>query len=217
LGGSKTDKLKNTLIKNCVISNVENNDCITIHKDKNHDDVGSVHHIESNILSGCAEQGIDITSGSDITLLNNTTYGNGDSGILIGHRASNILIKNHLSVDDGRYAGILVHKSNAVSLIDNCILNSNKHQLVFKDAKNILFRGNVVYQGKSKRGSVIDIAKNTKGVRFIDNRIVSESISGSLLLRYLNKNDPVKSVATFISNIWRATNDGKSSRFYTVD
>lgn len=217
LGGSKNDKLKNTLIKNCIISNVTNNDCITIHKDKNYDDVGSVHHIESNILSGCAEQGIDITSGSDITLLRNTTYGNGDSGILIGHWASNILIKNHLSVDDGRYAGILVHKSNAVSLIDNCILNSDKHQLVFKDAKNIFFKGNIVYQGKSSRGSVIDIAKNTKGIRFIDNRIVSESISGSLLLRYLNNNDPVKSMATFTSNIWSATHGGKSRRFYTVD
>jgi len=215
--GSKNNRLKNTIIKSCNISHVKNNDCISLHKDMKNDDVGSNHLIENNVLSSCSEQGIDITSGSNVTLLKNTTYGNGDSGILIGHGATNVLVKNHLSVDDGRYAGILVHKSTGVTIKDSCILNSIKHQLVFKDAKSVTAEGNVVYQGGNNKGSVIDVARKTQGIKFDNNIIISESSSDSLLFRYLGNNNPVNTRTDFTNNKWSSTNSKRNRKFYTPE
>ena len=49
--GSKMNPLSQTLVKNCVIDGVGNNDCITLHKDGKHNDAGSGHVIMDNILS----------------------------------------------------------------------------------------------------------------------------------------------------------------------
>ena len=156
--GSAENKLRNSVIRGCTVSRVHSNDCITLHKNSDLDDIGSGHLLENNVASQCGEQGIDVTSGSDITLLGNTTYGNGDSGIVLGHGVTNIVVENHLSVDDGRYAGILVNDAQDVSIANSCILDSIKHQVVFRDAQDVNFEGNIVYQGQDRHGSLIDIA-----------------------------------------------------------
>jgi parallel beta-helix repeat protein len=203
-GGSKNAPLRNSAIRGCRISGVTHNDCITLHKDSAGNDIGSGFRIEKNLLSDCGEQGIDVTSGRDITLSDNTTYGNGDSGILLDHGVENVQVNNHLSVDDGRYAGLIVNRSKDISLINNCILSSAKHQLVFYDTQNVRVKGNAIYQGKSNRGSVIDIAGQSVGLLFSDNISISESSSNSLLLRYLRHNNPTVSKVIYDSNIWSA-------------
>jgi parallel beta-helix repeat protein len=201
-GGTAEDKLRNSVIRGCTISRVRNNDCITLHKNSSLDDIGSGHLLENNVLSQCAEQGIDVTSGSDITLLSNTTYGNGDSGIVLGHGVTNIVVANHLSVDDGRYAGILVNDAQNVSIANSCILDSMKHQVIFNDAQDVNFEGNIVYQGQDRHGSLIDIAHNSSSIDFTNNHILSESVYDTLLLRYLQDNNPVATDVYFYSNAW---------------
>jgi parallel beta-helix repeat protein len=154
------------------------------------------------VASQCGEQGIDVTSGSDITLLSNTTYGNGDSGIVLGHGVTNIVVANHLSVDDGRYAGILVNDAQDVSIANSCILDSMKHQVIFNDAQDVNFEGNIVYQGQDRHGSLIDIAHNSSSIDFTNNHILSESVYDTLLLRYLQDNNPVATDVYFYSNAW---------------
>ena len=200
--GSAENKLRNSVIRGCKVSRVHNNDCISLHKDSGLDDIGSDHLLENNVASQCAEQGIDVTSGSDITLLSNTTYGNGDSGIVLGHGVTNIVVANHLSVDDGRYAGILVNDAQDVSIANSCILNSIKHQVVFSGAQDVNFEGNIVYQGQDRHGSLIDIAHNSSSIDFTNNHILSESVYDTLLLRYLHDNNPVATDVYFYSNAW---------------
>ena len=200
--GSAENKLRNSVIRGCKVSRVHNNDCISLHKDSGLDDIGSDHLLENNVASQCAEQGIDVTSGSDITLLGNTTYGNGDSGILVGHGVTNIVVENHLSVDDGRYAGILVNDSQDVSILNSCILDSMKHQVIFNDAQDVNFEGNIVYQGQDRHGSLIDIAHNSSSIDFINNHILSVSVYDTLLLRYLQDSNPVATDVYFYSNAW---------------
>ena len=200
--GSAEDKLRNSVIRGCKISNIKRNDCITLHKNSDLDDIGSGHILENNVASQCAEQGIDVTSGSDITLLGNTTYGNGDSGIVVGHGVTNIVVENHLSVDDGRYAGILVNDSQDVSILNSCILDSIKHQVVFRDAERVKFEGNIVYQGQDRLGSLIDISLNSSSIDFTNNHILSESVYDTLLLRYLQDSNPVATNVYFYSNAW---------------
>jgi parallel beta-helix repeat protein len=200
--GSAENKLRNSVIRGCKVSRVHNNDCISLHKDSGLDDIGSDHLLENNVASQCAEQGIDVTSGSDITLLSNTTYGNGDSGIVLGHGVTNIVVANHLSVDDGRYAGILVNDAQNVSIANSCILDSMKHQVIFNDAQDVNFEGNIVYQGQDRHGSLIDIAHNSSSIDFTNNHILSESVYDTLLLRYLQDNNPVATDVYFYSNAW---------------
>ena len=200
--GSAENKLRNSVIRGCTVSRVHNNDCITLHKNSGLDDIGSGHLLENNVASQCGEQGIDVTSGSDITLLSNTTYGNGDSGIVLGHGVTNIVVANHLSVDDGRYAGILVNDAQDVSIANSCILDSIKHQVVFSDAQDVNFEGNIVYQGQDRRGSLIDIAHNSSSIDFTNNHILSESDHDPLLLRYLQDSNPVATDVYFYSNAW---------------
>jgi parallel beta-helix repeat protein len=200
--GSVEHKLRNSVIRGCKISRVHNNDCITLHKNSDLDDIGSGHLLENNVASQCGEQGIDVTSGNDITLLGNTTYGNGDSGIVLGHGVTNIVVANHLSVDDGRYAGILVSDAQDVSIANSCILESMHHQVVFSDAQDVNFEGNIVYQGQDGRGSLIDIAHNSSSIDFANNHILSESVYDTLLLRYLQDSNPVATDVYFYSNAW---------------
>jgi parallel beta-helix repeat protein len=203
-GGSKNPPLRDSAIRGCRISGVTKNDCITLHQDSAGNDIGSGFRIENNLLTDCGEQGIDVTSGRDITLSGNTTYGNGVSGIVLGHGVENVQVNNHLSVDDGSYAGLIVNRSKDISLVNNCILSSAKHQLVFNDTQNVRVKGNAIYQGKSNRGSVIDIAGQSSGLLFSDNISISESSNNSLLLRYLQHNDPTASKVTYDSNMWSA-------------
>ena len=198
--GSVENKLRNSVIRGCKISRVHNNDCITLHKNSGLDDIGSGHLLENNVASQCGEQGIDVTSGSDITLLSNTTYGNGDSGIVLGHGVTNIVVANHLSVDDS--AGILVNDAQDVSIANSCILDSMQHQVVFNDAQDVNFEGNIVYQGQDRRGSLIDIAHNSSSIDFTNNHILSESVHDPLLLRYLQDSNPVATDVYFYSNAW---------------
>jgi len=198
--GSAENKLRNSVIRGCKVSRVHNNDCISLHKDSGLDDIGSGHLLENNVASQCGEQGIDVTSGSDITLLSNTTYGNGDSGIVLGHGVTNIVVANHLSVDDG--AGILVNDAQDVSIANSCILDNMQHQVVFSDAQDVNFEGNIVYQGQDRRGSLIDIAHNSSSIDFTNNHILSESVHDPLLLRYLQDSNPVASDVYFYSNAW---------------
>ena len=200
--GSAEKKLRNSVIRGCKVSRVHSNDCIALHKNSDLDDIGSGHLLENNVASQCAEQGIDVTSGSDITLLGNTTYGNGNSGIVLGHGVTNIVVENHLSVDDGRYAGILVNDAQDVSIANSCILDSIKHQVVLRDAERVKFEGNIVYQGQNRHGSLIDIALNSSSIDFANNHILSESVYDTLLLRYLQDNNPVATDVYFYSNSW---------------
>ena len=213
--GSAENKLRNSVIRGCKVSRVRNNDCITLHKNGSLDDIGSGHLVENNVLSQCGEQGIDVTSGSDITLLGNTTYGNRDSGIVLGHGVTNVVVENHLSVDDGRYAGILVNDAQDVSIANSCVLDSVNHQVVFRDAQDVNFEGNIVYQGQDRHGSLIDIALNSSSIDFANNQILSESIYDTLLLRYLQHNNPVATDVYFYANSWTTPVQNARSVFTT--
>ena len=57
LGGDAKNHLSNTVIRDCEISNVRANDCITLHKDKYQNDIGKHHLIENNVLHHCGGTG----------------------------------------------------------------------------------------------------------------------------------------------------------------
>ena len=99
------------------------NDGITIHKNSSYEDVGPNHQVLNNICFNCAEQGIDITSGSQIIVRNNETYNNGDSSILIDHNPDNVWIDKHYSHDELQM-GIIIADSSNVKLTNSIFYNA---------------------------------------------------------------------------------------------
>ena len=59
-----------------------------------------------------------------------------------------------------------------------------------------------MYQGQDRHGSLIDIAHNSSSIDFTNNHILSESVYDTLLLRYLQDNNPVATDVYFYSNAW---------------
>ena len=59
-----------------------------------------------------------------------------------------------------------------------------------------------MYPGQDRHVSLIDIALNWSLIDFTNNHILSESVYDTLLLRYLQDNNPVASDVYFYSNSW---------------
>ena len=202
LGGSKESPLSNTYIANCDIFNVANNDCITLHKGKDGESIGSVHTLENNRLSHCREQGLDITSGQDVRLINNLTFNNGGSGILLGKGVKNIYISKHASHDEGEHGGIVIGRSSAVQLMDSCVIGGSKRQLRVLDASDVTIKGGMFVQYSDDRGSMVDIAGQSTNINFINNIVVSQSTKSLTLLRFLTDKDFGRPIVNFDKNIW---------------
>lgn len=213
--GSSADSVSNSSISGCRIQRVAANDCITLHTDSVGDHIGSGIVIQDNHVSHCHEQGIDVTSGSNIVVRRNTTHDNGDSGIVVGHGVSNVEIANHLSVDDGRFAGVYINDATDVELRDSCIIGSEKHQLIVDRGRGVTLRRNVLYQPSTFEGSLIDILRDASDISLLQNHILSESDSEVLLLRYLQSSDPRLQRVSYQSNTWSAPAH-HARRFYTT-
>lgn len=163
-----------TVVRGCRIANVHGNDAITIHKDQGYHDVGENHLIENNVLHDNKEDGIDITSGRKIKVRNNTTYNNGETGIVVSHWAEDVSIENHLSINDGKKkGGINIMYSRDVSLINSLIYNSLRYSLFLNSNDGFVARNNTFIAGTQTTGSVIRISGSSRNNRFERNIIVS--------------------------------------------
>lgn len=214
--GSEDNPVSHSSISGCKISRVLENDCITLHKNSDLEDVGSNLLIQNNELSACNEQGIDVTSGTDVRLIGNVTHNNGDSGIVLGHGVSRVEVFNHLSVDDGRYAGLLINDASDVQVSGSCVMGSEKHQLQIIEGRGVTLSNNVFYQPRNYEGSLLDIADGSSDITFVQNQIVSESVKEVVLLRYLQGATPSANRISYFSNVWSAP-EKYARRFYTDD
>ncbi len=203
ISGGGDHPVKNTIIKACSIQYVATNDGITLHDDQQGNSIGRNHLIEGNVISACQEQGIDIVSGRQIVARNNLTFNNHDSGISIGHGARNVRIEGHASINDGYVGGLVVGRSMAVVVRNSLFANGKYHQIVIRDANEVVLENNTVIQGESGRGSVIDIQERSKQVLFRKNIIISQVHGKEVrLLRFLKGRKSAETGAVFDDNIW---------------
>lgn len=200
--GSATNPLSASHISGCVIANIANNDCITLHKNANGEDIGANFTLQDNQLSFCAEQGIDVTSGRNVALRRNVTFNNGVSGIVIGHDVTDIDIIEHLSRDEASNANIIIGRSANVRLIDSCLRGNQRHVLVINRARNVSVSGTTLYQGPEATSSVIDISATAVNIRLDNNYIASQTNNAGYMLRYLRGASPNSARATFKNNQW---------------
>jgi len=203
IGGGGDYPIKNTIVRGCSIQYAQTNDGITLHDDLHGNPIGYNHLIEGNTISGCGEQGIDIVSGHQIVARNNLTFDNHDSAISVGHGAKDVRIERHVSIDDGHVGGLVVGTSSAVVVRNSLFANGKYHQIVIRDASDVVFENNTVIQGKSGQGSVIDMQEKSKRVLFRRNIIISQvRDKGVRLVRFLKGWDRAETDTIFDDNIW---------------
>jgi hypothetical protein len=208
--GTRTYPITNGIIRNNFVHDIAQNDGITLHiGNTNIDQVGPNHQVSDNVCYNCAEQGLDITSGSHIALLHNESHNNGDSGILVGG-CLDVLIDKHLSRDDGS-VGIIMGAVQNLRIQNSIIYNASSHQLTIGNCSNIQLYHNTIVHGPNSTGSIIDIEGRASGIAFKNNIVASTQFSKpDRYVRYLGGITYANTRSDFSNNIWWRPDNGAS-------
>jgi len=202
--GSASSPIKNGLIRGNTVRGAAHNDGITLHVGRTAADrVGPNHRLIDNVGSDCAEQAFDITSGSRISLVHNESFGNRDSGILIGHCAD-VVVDRHFSHGDGT-VGVVVGEARRVRIQNSVIYDAASHQLTIGRASSVEIYQNTIIHGPASRGSIIDIDGQARGLAFKNNIVAStQPLRPERFVRYLGEATYANTRSDFSNNLyWR--------------
>jgi len=149
-----------------------------------------------------------LTSGDNITLINNEGFGNGDSSILIGG-VSNVWVDRFYSHDEDRM-GIIVATGTNIKITNSIIYNAGYHQLTVGDTSgqarpltNFEAYNNVIIFGPDSTNAILDITSGPFGVIFKNNIITTtQHTTPRNYLRYLTGATPENTGSEFSHNIW---------------
>ncbi|MEE9349901.1 MAG: right-handed parallel beta-helix repeat-containing protein [Flavobacteriaceae bacterium] len=207
LNGSPANHLSNVIVENCYVSGTGANDGIVVHEDGNGGTAGSNFIIRNNYAELCAEQGFDITTGSNIHLYNNISKNNVQGGILIGHSANNITVERHTSIDEpttNTSAAINIGGTVPNVVVKYSVIKGNGYHLLRVTGSNVEIYNNVfVYNGG---GAIIDFGNDLENLTF-KNNIVTTLMDGMGRIRFLGANRPANHPSfDFNNNIYYAPN-----------
>lgn len=172
--GSATDNISDVVVENSVVLGSGANDCFTVHEDASFNPAGSNFIFRNNYAERCAEQGYDITSGSNIRLEGNVSRDCGEGSILIGHSADGVVIDRHESYDEPvllTSAAINI-KSRNVQLLNSVVTGNGYHLLSLSNgtryaAENIRIVNNTfAWNGGA---AVFDISGTPDNVQVLNN------------------------------------------------
>ena len=204
--GSEANPIKNGIIRRNIVNGAGDNDCITLHRSDGSPqyEIGSNHLLEDNVCSNGAEQGIDITSGSGITLRGNETFENVDSGILVGG-VEDAWIDGHYSHDE-RGMGMIIKKATSIKITNSIIYNAHSHMLQVAPTTELrMFEAynNTLVYGPDSSGWLITINSAVQNVKFKNNIISSVQFDNpDNYLRFSEGITPLSTNSEFNYNIW---------------
>jgi len=210
--GSATYKVSNGIISNNTIAGVAGNDGITLHKDMSDNSVGSNFVISGNTMSGCAEQGIDINSGSSIVVENNTTHNNKQGSIATGRDSSDVIVRYNSSYDDSynTSAGYFLRGTNITFHHNIGYGTTSYHQMLISSANGLNIFNNTFIKGA---GVTFDVGKSLENV-MVKNNIIS---GGTQIVRFLNPSRPPNyPTFDFNYNLYQTTSSSADVRHFYV-
>jgi len=173
-GSNRGFPVTNSLTQDCHVKRTRNNDGIVFHKnggyyDPNnngftrYDDVGPNHEVVRCSSSDNRENGFDLTSGLNITLLDCVSHNNRGAGITIGHYIRNVSILNHISYNDDasrNFGGSMGISDARNVLVDNMsAYNPGSRSISIRgDAGNVVIKNSKFISGPdTNKSSVIEI------------------------------------------------------------
>ena len=158
--GSEFNKITNTRIENCTITN-SGNDAITLHANSSGHSIGNYHIIRGNTVNGVqSENCYDLTSGNYIIFENNVCSGCNGPGISAGHLTNWIRIKNYTSFENSSGSEHIYLGGEDMSNIS--VLNS----VFYGSAENAI----KIYSSYTPGNNNFRIFNNTIDGRNIDDR-----------------------------------------------
>ena len=193
LMGSARDKLSNVLIEDCEVIAASSNDGLTIHEDAHNQTAGTNFMVRRSRFERCGEQGIDITTGSYVSLWDNTTVSNREGGILIDAPAHHVVIYSHYSLGEPARGGQAVTLSAPyVTITHSTIEDSRTSFLSFEDdAKHIEVSNNMFMQRERAAGqATIDFVGEVDHIVVKDNIIFSLNNNLRRAMRFLHPSRP---------------------------
>ncbi len=210
-GGSPTDRIHDSTIQNCTVNGTRANDGIVIHADSSSDmnPAGANFTIRHNTATGCAEQGFDITTGTNVLLEHNRSDGNRAGAITIGHQASDIVLRYHQSENEPKAntaATLNISTQNVTveystftgSIHAKPIVNIKKHDLR-KYAhdflpENIVLRNNVFVWKSPTEGDIFRISSENGTVEthhlVVRNNIFCSTTEARIMMHFTNPKRP---------------------------
>ncbi len=174
LNGSPDNKLKEVLVENCWVENPETlelEDGITCHRDSDDNDLAGNIIIRNNTILGAGEDGIDITSGSNILLAGNDIRYSHAGGIYVNFQwvntveiRGNFMYSNSLS----QGYGDLTVRSPRVRAINNIIAGAGHHSVLIGDTDDTQFWNNVIAPA-NRTGNLIWLREGIGELEFKNN------------------------------------------------
>jgi hypothetical protein len=216
--GKATNMIHDTVVEGCTISNVAQNDGITLHEADPGDIVGANHIIRNNTLSSCHEEGLDITSGNNVTATDNITFNN-NGGITIGHTAYGVTVQRHQSTNDVSFGISIGGPSHDVVVEDSVFTGANSSaRLVINGAHTVNITRNQ-FLTSATSGPIVDFLSGAAdGITILGNEFGGSAPRGgaSMMRSYATGliGNPVRS--TWGGNTWWDPT-GDSGVFYDVD
>jgi PKD repeat protein len=202
--GSASFPITNGIIRNNTVHDIFTNDGITLHQDGQGHNIGPNHQLLGNVCYRCAEQGLDITSGSRLVMRGNETFSNGDSGILLGN-ASDVWIDKHYCHDELKM-GIIIGGATRVKLTSSILYNASYHQLTIVPStlcRDFEAYNNTFVYGPDSTGLLIDINANASNLKFKNNVFTSTQYDKpKTLVRFFGGATPADTKSYFNYNIW---------------
>ncbi|MBX7120970.1 MAG: right-handed parallel beta-helix repeat-containing protein [Opitutaceae bacterium] len=210
-GGSETDRIHDSTIQNCTVNGTRANDGIVIHADSSSDQnpAGANFVIRNNTATGCFEQGFDITTGTNVLMEHNRSYGNRAGAITIGHQASNVVLRYHQSENEptaNTAMTLNISTQNVVveystftgSVHAKPIVNIKKHDLnkYRRDflPENIVLQNNVFVWKSEATGDIFRISSENGPVethRLVVRNNIFYSVTGAMIImNFMNPHRP---------------------------
>lgn len=189
LNGSRNNKLRGVLVEDCWVENpevLELEDAITCHRDSEENDLSGNIIIRNNTSIRAGEDGIDITTGSNILLEGNTLMYSHAGGIYVNYDwvntvevRGNFLYSNSIS----QGYGDLTIRSPRVRAVNNIIAGAGHHSVLIGNTTECQLWNNVIAP-RGRSGNFIWLREGISGLEFKNNIFdfsgASQEIEGEL-------------------------------------
>jgi PKD repeat protein len=207
--------IKNGIIRNCVSHDAIQNDGIGIHIGDYGEPCGANHRIIGCRTYGNAEEGIDINSGTYVTILGCNTYGDDYAGIII--ESDHCTVRRN-KIHDG-HVGIHIGASD-VTLESNLIYANGQNQILiepYRDISGVYIYHNTVVAGPNSSGIILDISPRARGLVVKNNIFTSTQYSfPNTYVRFMDGASPASSNSHFDYNVYWRRDGNSSARWYAA-
>ena len=150
LWGSAANALSNTIVRYCSLTVVDQNDGISLHKDAGLNNAGDNHLFSNNYTSGCSEEGIDITTGSNIIIEFNESNGDTAAGIVLDNAIITGTIVRFNWIRNSQDDGLKIANAQSPLIYYNRIENSAAYSVdITGNSDQVKLYNNIFYQTSS--------------------------------------------------------------------